>query len=190
MRGTQEATGPTQSEPSQIRETKWRPVVGYEGCYEVSDDGRVVSLHGKTRPAGHLMALTPMKSGGYPSVGLCVGGVRKQHKVHHLVADAFIGRRPEGLIVRHLNGDPTDNRVENLRYGTLSENTRDSLAHGTQANARKTHCIHGHEFTEENTMWVDRKSGRSPGLGRICRSCHRAAWHKWKAARRARRTAG
>lgn len=150
----------------------WRPVVGYEGRYEVSDQGRVRSLdrvihymrNGDPRTQrwpGRL--LSPSRNNrGYPQVSL---GYNRTHLVHWLVAAAFIGPRPDGLVVCHNNGDQTDNRPENLRYDTLSGNMQDSVRHGTNRNARKTHCVNGHEFTPENT-------GSNQGRRR-CLTCHR-----------------
>jgi hypothetical protein len=62
-----------------------------------------------------------------------VGDDRKVYcrGVHQLVLLAFVGPCPEGLEVRHLNGDPQDNRPENLAYGTKAENDADKVNHGT-----------------------------------------------------------
>lgn len=144
----------------------WLPVVGYTG-YEVSDLGRVRSLD-RVLPCGDKMRhhkgriLKPGKApkGGHRFVGL--GGGQSQY-VHRLVMEAFVGPCPDGLEVRHLNGDPDDNRVRNLAYGTHAENALDMLRHGNNCNARKTHCINGHEFTPENL--APRKDGRR------CRKC-------------------
>jgi hypothetical protein len=84
--------------------------------------------------------------------------------VHALVAAAFLGPRPEGMQVRHGDGSKDNNHLSNLCYGTASDNVRDSIAHGTQAMVRKTHCPQGHEYTPEN-IYV-----RSRG-GRECRTC-------------------
>src|SRR5690606_32157657 len=92
----------------------------------------------------------------------------------HLVAAAFLGPRPEGSEVCHINGDPADNRVENLRYGSRSENVLDQVRHGVHNNARKTHCKNGHAFTPENTM------RRSEG-GRRCRTCNDAQQAAYRA---------
>jgi hypothetical protein len=51
--------------------------------------------------------------------------------IHTMVADAFHGKRPDGLQIRHLNGNPSDNRSCNLKYGTASENAKDKIIHGT-----------------------------------------------------------
>lgn len=57
--------------------------------------------------------------------------------VHHLVALAFIGPRPKGMVIRHRDGDPSNNRVDNLLYGTQQDNMADALRHGTVARGRR-----------------------------------------------------
>lgn len=105
---------------------KWRPVVGYEGWYEVSDQGRVRNV--KTRggsPAGHILTGCPSKK-GYLSVCLTVNTKQKVKHVHRLVGEAFLGPLQRGLQTDHINGDKTDNRAANLRYVTGFVNQRKS----------------------------------------------------------------
>ncbi|GAC81679.1 HNH endonuclease [Gordonia malaquae] len=89
-----------------------------------------------------------------------------RHFVHRLVMETFVGPCPSGMEVRHLNGEPADNRLENLAYGTRSENVLDSVAHGTyrNANSAKTHCPRGHEYVDSN-VYID------PRGSRRCRAC-------------------
>lgn len=160
---------------------QWRPVVGYEGRYEVSSQGRVRSLDRlisnplpsgtirRQRIAGRVLKQTVCAAaGGYPRVTLRNG--TEEHGlrcVHIVVLEAFVGPRPQGMVVRHLNGQQTDNRLENLSYGTPSENNFDLVRHGNHIHAAKTHCKSGHKFTPENTYI-------NPGSGqRVCRTCRR-----------------
>lgn len=83
-----------------------------------------------------------------------------------MVAAAFIGE--DDRLVRHLDGDPTNNRADNLAYGTVSENQLDSVDHGTHANSLRTHCSNGHEFTEGNVYRYTTKNG---SVHRKCRKC-------------------
>lgn len=85
--------------------------------------------------------------------------------VHGLVAEVFIGPRPEGLDVCHNDGDKSNNRASNLRYDTHSENQKDEVRAGRNVYRNRTHCKHGHEFTPENTYWWNG--------GRSCRECKR-----------------
>lgn len=113
---------------------EWMPIVGYEDDYMVSKDGDVASTK-----KGKVKLLKPsLSSHGYMRVNLCFSGKSKLHYVHELVAAAFIGQRPPGQQVRHLNSIGTDNRAVNLAYGTQSENEADKLPAGL-ANAGERH---------------------------------------------------
>lgn len=154
---------------SMIDEEEWRPVVGFEGQYEVSSLGRVKSVARWSAHVGagrrwikEFIRKPTLGKRGY--LCLLFPGNRNLY-VHRLVGDAFLGPMPDGLQTRHLNGDHLDNRVENLRYGTASENREDQVRHGTHTVAARTHCKHGHEFTPENTL------PRTDGRGRRCRAC-------------------
>lgn len=70
-------------------------------------------------------------SDGYPQVILCTNKKRRNRKIHRLVLETYVGPCPNGMECRHLNGNPVDNRLENLCWGTKSENQMDSLKHGT-----------------------------------------------------------
>lgn len=117
---------------------EWRGVIGFESLYEVSSLGRVRSL---TRPQKHYTGKLLVRHGrelrgcitdrGYIKVSLCKDGRVLGRHVHALVAAAFIGPRPKGLLVRHLDGDGTNNAAQNLAYGTGAENAEDMRRHGT-----------------------------------------------------------
>ena len=133
---------------------QWRPISGYIGKYEVSDQGRVRSLervcstgNGGTRPVpGRIRALTP-NSRGYLGVILCDGEAgKKRFEVHTLVAKAFIGPRPKGMEVCHNDGNPSNNTRKNLRYDTHSKNSMDRVNHGT-TNRGERHGMN--KLTEE-----------------------------------------
>ena len=97
---------------------------------------------------------------GYPVVELSKSGRSRESLVHRQVILAFKGSPPARMECRHLNGEPTDNRIENLQWGTRSENTVDQVVHGTHRNISKTHCPQGHEFTPENTYIQPSNGGR------------------------------
>lgn len=108
---------------------KWLPVVGMEGRYDVSDLGRV---RGHSRWAKGDGVISQVMRAGYPSVGLYADAKApcRLQLVHRLVLSSFRGECPEGLEARHLNGDSTDNRLENLCWGTKAENNADKAKHG------------------------------------------------------------
>lgn len=122
----------------------WKPVVGFEGLYEVSDLGRVRSLDreiewayksGKVALRLHkgriLSPSSTKKYAGYLQVNLHARKERKNVTVHSLVAAAFIGQRPPGIEIAHSDGNTHNNRVNNLRYTTSAENNKDKIKHGT-----------------------------------------------------------
>lgn len=139
---------------------EWRPIPSAPG-YEASDQGRIRSLR-----RAHPRVLKPSPATkGYMRVGI---DQRRVATIHRLVCEAFYGPRPVGLVTRHLDGDPANNVLSNLRYGTQSENELDKVRHGTNGNQNKgkTHCIRGHVFDEENT-YLNRGK-------RYCVTCRRA----------------
>lgn len=102
-------------------------MAGYEGLYEVSATGLVRSYHALRR-----RILRPVVDrDGYGTVLLYGRHGRQRHKIHRLVCAAFHGPEPEGCEVGHLDGNPGNNRAENLKWVTRSENTRHSIEHGT-----------------------------------------------------------
>lgn len=101
----------------------WRDIPSYEGLYQASNYGRIKSLHhNKER-----IMRTPLNSKGRPFLGLTIGRWKQVVEVHVLVALAFLGERPEGMVVNHISGDRTDNRVENLEYVTQYENMHHAI---------------------------------------------------------------
>lgn len=139
-----------------MAETSWREVPGFDG-YEVSDAGNVRSrrINGRgTALAETPHPLKPAKaSNGYLMVGLSRGSEVKYRTVHSLVAEAFIGPRPEGMQVAHNNGDRCDNRLSNLRYDTPLGNAADRVAHGTDI--RGEDCWMA-KLTEEDVRDIQR----------------------------------
>lgn len=147
-------------------------IPGFEGRYLVSDAGRVGSLLSDK-------ILKPRASKeGYHGYGLWRADGRQVNlDAHQLVMLAFVGPRPEGMEVRHLNGNASDNRRINLAYGTPSENTYDRVTHGTHSQARKTECPNRHAYDSTNTQ---RTGGR-----RVCRTCKNARNRAYMARKRA-----
>ena len=131
---------------------EWRKVVGYPS-FEVSNKGQIVG------PSGSI--LTPMMTGRkrkqYPTIRLSTKP-RIDKKVHILVLEAFIGPCPEGMIGCHYDDNPKNNLLNNLYWGSHSENGKDKcrntpnaerarqikvlLAKGEQSQ-RSIACIYG-----------------------------------------------
>jgi DNA-binding NarL/FixJ family response regulator len=78
---------------------------------------------------------------GYPFVKIVLSNRRRIHKyVHQLVAVAFIGRCPDGMEIRHRDGNKLNCRVDNLVYGTRAQNNADKKIHGTQPMGEQVYC--------------------------------------------------
>ncbi len=110
----------------------WKPALGLAGRYSVSDWGRLrAEFAAPRKPTPRLMSNSPNTKAGYISVRLSLGNGRKVTRLlQHLVLEAFVGPRPPGLVCRHLDGDPGNNRLTNLRWGTQAENVADMIRHG------------------------------------------------------------
>lgn len=169
---------------------RWKPIPGYVDFYAASSCGRVRSLDRITTvqspTRGEWTAFYPGRvlrtplSNGYLRATLDLGRSKRKWSVHQLVCMAFHGEKPEWAHgVRHLNGDPLDNRPQNLAWGTSTENNRDTVRHGRNVNKQKTHCPQGHEFTPDNTYYV-----KTQGNSRYCRTCKNAANLRWHRSRK------
>lgn len=154
----------------------WKPVKGYEGLYEVSDLGNIRSLdrevevsNGRTawvrKYPGKEIAKTP-QVGGYLRTRLSIKGKSSTPLIHRVVLEAFVGECPEGMETRHLDGDPTNNRLSNLTWGTSQENKWDTVDAGNNPHSNRTHCPRQHLLKEPNLYTYKRE--------KRCRACHQA----------------
>ena len=108
---------------------EWRSVDGF-ALYFISSLGR---LKGRWGNLAHLYP-TPK---GYLAFNLHKGGERHSRSIHVLVAEAFIGPRPDGCEVSHLDGSKPNNRATNLAYKTPAENATDKISHGTHLSGER-----------------------------------------------------
>ena len=156
----------------------WLPVSGWD-YYEVSSLGqvrstdRVVPAKNGSTAVRRGKVLSPATHRGYLAVRLRNASRDRTVKVHTLVLEAFVGPKPDGLEARHLNGNSTDNRADNLVWGTRSENNLDRVAHGTHQHAIKQTCPKGHEYD-----YIDPKGGRR------CKTCRAEQLQAFYARRR------
>lgn len=109
---------------------EWRDVDGFEGVYQVSNSGLVRSASGRVRK-------TYTRANGYQAIYLTHGKNRKCLLVHSMVLTAFGGLRPVDMVCRHLDGNPSNNHVSNLRWGTALENSNDCRTHGRTLTGEK-----------------------------------------------------
>lgn len=143
----------------------WEPVTGYEGIYEVSNTGRVRSLDRvvKRLHKGKLLE-QPLKgvvlsgkpnTAGYPEVRLCKEGKGTTTLVHLLVAEKFLGPKPEDSTqVCHRDGDSGNPHYLNLRYGNAVSNAVDRHIHGTDARGENNPAA---KLTEEKVRQIKRR---------------------------------
>lgn len=159
---------------------RWLPLSGYEGIYDVSDLGRIRSLdrvtHRGRKWKGRTLSAASMPA-GYQKVSLWRAGKQGSALVHRLVLLTFSGPCPDGMEGLHKDGNPANNALSNLAWGTHSENQMDQVLHGTHPNASKGTCPSGHPYNESNTYTY-------PGTRahRACRVCRRENVRKWSAA--------
>lgn len=160
----------------------WKPVVGYEDLYEVSDHGRIRSLgreltykDGRRGRLPGKMRKISNHNQGYSIISFRRDGVAKTSLVHRVVLEAFVGPCPEGMEACHRDGDRKNNQLSNLRWDSSSENNLDKGRIGRDHNRNKTHCPRGHALEDRNNRGTERRAGR-----RCCLACDRAHSHIYR----------
>lgn len=147
---------------------EWRPAVGFEGYYEVSDQGRIRSLDrtvevrgrwGLERRtyAGKILRQHKAGTARYLGVCLCAQSKLTTHLVHDVVLRAFVGPPAADEEARHLNCENYDNRAENLAWGSRHLNREDSRRHGKLALGER---IAQHKLTAADVLAVRAAAGR------------------------------
>ena len=120
---------------------KWKDIPGYEGKYQASTEGRIRSVDRLVRGKCHYTGkefyrcmkgriLRPGRFCKSGHVSVVLGHDAIGSPVHKLIMITFIGPIPDGMEVLHINGNPTDNRLSNLRYGSRTENILDVYRQG------------------------------------------------------------
>lgn len=154
---------------------EWRHIPGYEGRYEVSTLGNVRSLPRRTLGKRGVWTTVKGKTltlftnpAGYKQVTLYLNGAPRPSAVHRLVLEAFVGPCPKDSMALHWDDDKSNNYLSNLRWGTRSENSEDSVRNGTHHEVLKTHCPKNHALVGRNLREGSLKAGR-----RDCKACSR-----------------
>lgn len=116
-----------------------KQVYGYEGKYEIDEDGNIWSLRREKIVNNRLYAWAGKKlnpfvdSNGYKYVKLCDGKNQKKVALHRILLLTFLGEDLSKPVVCHKDGNKLNNSLENLRWGTFAENYADSVIHKTNS---------------------------------------------------------
>lgn len=169
----------------------WKPVLGYDGFYEVSSRGRVRSVerivrsssrNGGFRRRPSKILRQNRKRNGYLTVDLCRDGVYKTTLVHRIVAEAFCEKTEGASQVNHINLNKEDNRAENLEWCTAKENQRHARAHNAASPSKLRKdviCLETGEIfhgSYQAAMWANAHRGYAgdvASMSRKIRACAR-----------------
>lgn len=149
----------------------WKPVPR-DPRYFVSTIGRVKG------PSGRI--LKHKIKDGYPYIDISQNPIIKSHRIHLLMLEAFIGPKPPGRICRHLNGKRSDNRLENICWGTPKENYADMIRHGTRLYGEKNHMA---KLTRDDVLEIRRLSKSGLSTRNIAKSFAVTQGHIWRIVR-------
>lgn len=112
----------------------WKDIEGYEGYYQISNNGRVKSVrrriylgNGYTKFIEGRIRKAELSKHGYIRVLLSINGKNRKYFTHRLVANAFLNKIDGCDFVNHINGIKTDNRVDNLEWCTPAQNIRHAI---------------------------------------------------------------
>lgn len=174
---------------------RWLDVPGFEDLYRISNTGQVWSYPRHGTLGGPLKPSDPDHD-GYLAISLSRLSKKYTFKVHRLVMLTFVGPRPEGLQVRHLDGDPLNNRWEpgdeaetiaaggNLVYGTPSENMLDRARHGTwSAGDRRGECHPMAVLTEALVREIRQRHAAGETITSLAVELGISKWTLYSAAR-------
>ena len=175
----------------------WKPVVGYEGIYEVSSLGRVKSCertiirsNGREINFPDKIMKPSINHKGYEIIDLRENGKRSGGFVHRLVGEAFIENPYNKKQINHKNGIKTDNRVENLEWVTNQENMRHAYKSGirnndliAKSNRKKVDqlTLEGHLIKTFDSIEDAIKSTDVNNISAVCRGVrNKAGGFKWR----------
>ena len=154
---------------------EWKDIVGYEGVYRISNQGRVVSLkYGKTR-----IRKLCFQRDGYLQIALFKNKRTKFFLIARLVAQHFLPDWDKSLQVDHINGVKTENHLDNLRMVTCSQNHR-SFQKKPKGTASKFRGVSFHKRDRRWTAYFRDSNGKQKHLG--CFDDEEEAARAWDAA--------
>jgi len=134
----------------------WKDIAGYEGLYQVSNYGRVRCK----KKNGYRLLKIILDDHGYPIVRLYLNKIGITKKVHRLLMLAFVPNPENKYAINHINGVPGDNRIQNLEWCSLSENTKHAYKIGLKKPITRDNCgfskINQTQFDDlVNSLFID-----------------------------------
>lgn len=175
-------------------EEEWRDIKGYEGLYQVSNEGRVKSLErdaicgrGGVYHFPERLLKPTANSVGYLQVYLCKDGKPKWYRVHRLVAQVFLPNPDNLPEVNHKDENQHNNRLENLEWCTHKENC--NYGRRKVANQDKTKKVAKYDldgnllavYKSLSEAWRTHNVPKGGGIGNCCRGEQKQAYgYKWQ----------
>lgn len=164
---------PSEIPPAASDQTSWLSVIGGDGKFEVSDHGEIRKTATKA-----LVKLTA-NDRGYLCCGVAYEGVRKVRKVHIMVAEAFIGPRPEGQELAFSDGVKSNCRLSNLSYATPKKHAEDRIRNGTVPPSAKLTADQVREMRQlisERVRFADIAARYGVSYGTVKKVSSRLTW--------------
>ncbi len=132
-------------------------IKGFDKFYCISDSGKIWSKykagnhHSKIKKGKWKRRKLCIQPSGHLTIVLYLKGKQYSKSIHSLVLETFIGPCPLNMQCRHLDGDPTNNKFENLKWGTSKENGEDMVKHGTGTIGEKNEHV---KLTENEVIEI------------------------------------
>jgi len=127
-----------------------KPIPGFDN-YCITKDGRVWSFPRRKSSKNGIWLKSFTHLSGHLSVCLYKNNKKSTKHIHRLVLETFVSKCPEGMECRHLDGNPANNSLDNLRWGTTKENMNDKIKHGKSNFGEKNNK---HKLTDEKARMI------------------------------------
>ena len=141
----------------------WKDVVGYEGLYQISNDGLIMNAK------RHRVVKTHIGTRGYYKLTLHKNGERHSAEIHRIIALAFIPNPNNYPVINHINGIKTDNRVENLEWCTIQRNSQHAYDYHLKEVANNKPVVATNIENKESLYFIStRAAGRHFKTSTVC----------------------